>query len=308
VAVEYLITFIENVYLHGLEMFGRYYSSYRGIVIDNDDPDMKGGIVVSVPEITGNDALGDLAYPKSSAAGPDEGFFHVPPVGAGIWIEFEGGNIDEPLYAGGWWAKEEGGGTLETPAEAQLSPPTTKVWKTTAGHLISFNDKAGEYQVTVQWHDPDNNLDSFVVINEDGSIHLANHQGTFLLLNAKSGEEGATLIDKHGNTYASDKDGIKLIQADGTYLSLTEDTVHLVGKNLVVSGEAANLSVGGVTLGQGATQPLVLGNFLKALWTQALGVFTGHTHVTPAGPSGPPVGAPWPTFLESVLSLKNKTV
>ncbi len=302
--------FLENIAMFGLEKYGRFYGSYRGVVLDNEDPDMEGKILAKCPIVSGDDPLGDWAYPKTNPAGVGHGIFHPSEIGDGVWIEFENGHPGHPIYSGGWWAKEDGGGTLETPEDAQLDPPTTRTWTTPAGHAISFNDKAGEYAVKIQWKDPDNDLFSFVNIDKEGSIQAANHQGTMWHLNAADGKEGITIIDKHGNTYASDKDGLKLVQADGTYVSLTKDDVHIVGKNVIVSGEAFSASVGGVTLGQGANEPFVLGNKILALWSKAMTAFAAHLHPTtaPGAPTGPPTGLPFPTYTPDTNSLKNKTI
>jgi hypothetical protein len=311
--VDYIQNFFETIILDGLEKYGRWYSSYRGIVISNEDPEEKGRIVAKCAPVSGDDPLGDWVFPKYGPAGVGHGIFHPPEPGDGVWIEFESGDPAFPVYSGGWWAKEvdEDGseGDLETPEDAQLDPPTTRTWTTPAGHAISFNDKADEYAVKIQWHDPDADVYSFVNIDKNGSVQAANHQGTMWHLNAKDGEEGVTVIDKHGNTYASDRDGIKMMQKDGTFVNLTEDTVHIVGKNVVVSGEAVNMAVGGVSLGQGATEPLPLGNKLLALWTKAMTAFTAHMHPTsaPGAPTGPPTGLPFPSYTPDTNSLKNKT-
>lgn len=311
-AIEYIRNFFENIRMVGLEKYGVWYSSYRGVVISNEDPAKKGRIVASCAPVSGDDPLGGWVVPKYGPAGAGHGIFHAPEEGDGVWIEFEHGNPAFPMYVGGWWAQEDDDGTLgdlETPEDGQLNPPTTRTWTTPAGHAISFNDKPGEYAVKIQWHNPDDDTYSFVNIDKDGSVQAANHQGTMWHLNARDGEEGITVIDKHGNTYASDENGIKVMQRDGTYLNLTEDTVHIVGKNVVVSGESVNMAVGGVSIGDGAQEPLVFGNKLLALWTKAMTAFVAHLHPTsaPGVPTGPPTGLPFPTYTPDTNSLKNKS-
>lgn len=96
---------------------GPLYGKYRGTVVDNIDPMQIGRIVALVP-----DALGLLpsswAMPCLPAAGINMGLFTVPPIGAGVWIEFEKGDPEYPIWVGGYW-----GSVAETPALAKAVPP-----------------------------------------------------------------------------------------------------------------------------------------------------------------------------------------
>jgi len=40
-------------------------------------------------------------------AGPDVGFFAIPPVDASVWVEFENGERDRPIWTGCFWAAGE---------------------------------------------------------------------------------------------------------------------------------------------------------------------------------------------------------
>lgn len=81
-----------------MEFFGKY----RGKVTNNLDPLQLGRVQVSVPSVLGDGRL-SWALPCAPAAGPGTGFFAVPPVGANVWVEFEGGNPDCPIWAGCFW-------------------------------------------------------------------------------------------------------------------------------------------------------------------------------------------------------------
>lgn len=80
---------------------GRYFGKYRGEVTDNDDPLKEGRVQVRVPAVMGQETL--WAMPCTPYAGPDLGFFAIPPVGARVWVEFEGGSPDHPIWAGCYW-------------------------------------------------------------------------------------------------------------------------------------------------------------------------------------------------------------
>lgn len=311
-AIDYVINLFENVIQHGIEyVFKRYYSFYPGIVIDNEDPEMKGRILVTAPTITGNEALPDWAVPITPA-GVGHGFFHPPEIGDGVWICFELGDLAYPMYCGGWWAKEDGR-TLETPTDCQVTPPTTRGWFSPAGHGVAFNDKTGELQVKMQWKQKGSSSSedkySFIVMDKNGSIQIQNHKGTMMFLNAEDGKEGVTIVDEHGNMYASDKDGIKMAQSDGTFAELKKDAITLSGKEVTIAAEAFSASTGGCVLGQNAQEPIVLGNKLLSLWSQCVTAFSAHVHPTsaPGAPTGPPTGIPWPTYTPDTNSLKNKS-
>jgi hypothetical protein len=80
----------------------RFYGKYRGEVINPLDPLGMGRVQVSVPAVTGDDRMA-WAMPCSPFAGPGVGFFAIPPMGAKVWVEFEAGDPDLPIWTGGFW-------------------------------------------------------------------------------------------------------------------------------------------------------------------------------------------------------------
>lgn len=93
------------------------YGKYRGTVINNIDPMQIGRIQVMVPDLAGL-VPGTWAMPCVPVAGINTGVFTVPMVGAGVWIEFERGDADYPIWVGGYW-----GTAAEVPALAHVVPP-----------------------------------------------------------------------------------------------------------------------------------------------------------------------------------------
>lgn len=95
----------------------RYYGKYRGTVINNIDPLQIGRIQVMVPDVS---ALlpTSWAMPCVPIAGKQMGTFVVPQVGAGVWVEFEQGDPDFPIWVGGYW-----GIVAEVPALALAGVP-----------------------------------------------------------------------------------------------------------------------------------------------------------------------------------------
>lgn len=310
-AIDGLLDFLDTLRSDGLEAYDRWYGLYRGVCEDNEDPEMQGRIIVTCQAVAGDELLADWAWPVSLGAGVQAGVFHVPAVGDGVMLAFENGDSRFPMYVGGWWAKVEGE-ALETPASCQKGPPTTRAWTTPNGHAIEFSDEPGKESVTLKWHQSKENSPdgeerySFLAMDKNGSVQAQNHLGTSMLLDAENG--GVTIRDSHGNIISSDEDGVKIVQADGVFVEAKKDLIQLAGKAVTVAAESFGVT-GGSTLGDGAQEPIPLGNKLLALWTQAVTIFAGHIHPTgaPGAPTGPPTGAPWPAYAADTNSLVNKS-
>jgi len=96
---------------------GKYYGKYRGMVMNNIDPMQMGRLMVQVPDVTSL-APGSWAMPCVPIAGIQNGLFAMPLINSGVWIEFEQGDPDYPIWVGCFW-----GSAAEIPALARLTPP-----------------------------------------------------------------------------------------------------------------------------------------------------------------------------------------
>jgi uncharacterized protein involved in type VI secretion and phage assembly len=106
----------------------KYYGKYRGKVVNNTDPLNIGRVQVNVPEISRTRA--NWAMPCILAAAVQMGIYAVPAVGANVWIEFEHGDPDHPIWTGGFWDK-----AADVPA-----PDGGVVLKSASGATIIIND------------------------------------------------------------------------------------------------------------------------------------------------------------------------
>jgi hypothetical protein len=118
----------------------QFFGKYRGTVASNLDPMQQGRIQVRVPAVLGDGRM-SWAMPCVPYAGSGVGFFAVPPVGANIWVEFEGGDPDYPIWSGCFW------GLGEVPAMPALAE--MKVFKTDTC-TITLNDLPGVGGVTIE--------------------------------------------------------------------------------------------------------------------------------------------------------------
>ena len=114
----------------------RFYGKYRGTVVNNVDPTQRGRLQVSVPAVMGETAV--WALPCVPYAGANVGLFLLPDIGTGVWVEFEAGNSNHPIWVGCFW----GDGQIAA-ADAM---PAIKFLKTTA-LTIRIDDNTGELLV-----------------------------------------------------------------------------------------------------------------------------------------------------------------
>ena len=96
-----------KLFNYGLEFFGMYYSTYRAFVIDNNDPEHMGRVKVSVPMVFSNDTTGIWAFPNGLWGGKNYGIGLLPEIGDMVFVEFEHGDMDYPIWQHGGYAKGE---------------------------------------------------------------------------------------------------------------------------------------------------------------------------------------------------------
>jgi uncharacterized protein involved in type VI secretion and phage assembly len=95
---------------------GPFYGKYPGTVRNNIDPNQKGRLLVEVGDVGGN-MISSWASPCLPVVGPNMGIFTVPPIGAGVWVEFVRGDADFPVWTGGFYSE------VDVPALARIVPP-----------------------------------------------------------------------------------------------------------------------------------------------------------------------------------------
>jgi len=116
-----------------------YYGKYRGVVVNNIDPLRIGRIMASVPDV-GHSIPLTWAMPCVPVAGKQSGTYVVPQIGAGVWIEFEQGDIDYPIWSGCFW-----GSAAEVPSIANAGNPLSPsiVLETGLMNMVVISDMVG---------------------------------------------------------------------------------------------------------------------------------------------------------------------
>lgn len=165
---------------------GRYYGKYAGQVTDNEDPDRRGAVKVRVPSIFGSeDEQAVWARPCLPY-----GHFFVPPVDARVWVEFEAGDPDYPIWVGVWYADGE------VPQGADVSPPERRVIRTASGHAVEMIDKEGEEAIVITHKDGATKIE----LDSEGAVTLTGKDGAKVQLSGSTATVEAPTIELKGST------------------------------------------------------------------------------------------------------------
>jgi uncharacterized protein involved in type VI secretion and phage assembly len=117
----------------------KYYGLYRATVFNNIDPLQMGRLQLTVPDVS-NTLPTTWALPCVPVAGKQMGIFVLPLLGAGVWVQFEQGDPDFPVWSGGFW-----GSSADLPSAAKAGLPTSPsiVLQTAGQNSIVISDLPG---------------------------------------------------------------------------------------------------------------------------------------------------------------------
>jgi uncharacterized protein involved in type VI secretion and phage assembly len=217
------------------KMERRVYGKHRAIVIDNEDPEHLGRLKLSSP-VFGKDNTGGWATPCVPYAGDaNQGMLFIPEKGAAVWLEFEAGDIDRPLWVGSYWSKTDGESELPKPNDADgveegevQTPHTRKIIKTLKGHTLQFEDKDGEECITIiQQTDGD----------EKNVITLSN--------------SGITVTDFSGNKIEMIESGITMTDISGNMIEMSDSAFNIVSTvalTIDASGQEVKIKASAIDL------------------------------------------------------------
>ncbi|QDQ28998.1 baseplate assembly protein [Chitinimonas arctica] len=156
----------------------RFYGKYRGTVLINVDPERRGRMICMVPDVLGllPSNWCEACAPLAGPTGPPMGVYLVPPIGAGVWVEFEQGDPGYPIWTGCRF-----GAPSDVPPLATLGNPADPniVLQTLLQHSISLSDMppspiTGGIMLK-------STTGAMIVVNDSG-IYLSNGKGATITL------------------------------------------------------------------------------------------------------------------------------
>ena len=97
-----------------------FYGKYRATVLLNVDPERRGRLQLMIPDVLGAipSTWAEPCVALAGPTGPPMGVYLVPPIGAGVWVEFEHGDPDLPVWVGCRWGLQS-----DIPLAAQSGNP-----------------------------------------------------------------------------------------------------------------------------------------------------------------------------------------
>lgn len=123
----------------------KYFGKYRATVLNTTDPLLQGRIQVQLSDRYGlfpsTWALPAVPFAAKGSAG----IIALPQLGSAVWVEFEAGDPDYPIWTGAFWPDEAG-----VPVQAMAGTPVTPNihLQTTTGVSITLSDlPAAQLQV-----------------------------------------------------------------------------------------------------------------------------------------------------------------
>ena len=222
--IEIFDNFIGNLVKKGLEYFGRYYSQYPGIVIDNNDHLNMGRVKVAVPEVTGDSPIGTWALPTFNFAGENYGSQIIPPQGTTVTVSFKYGSPKAPLYSLSYHTSKEKPNKLKGNKKFWFLSPEQL--------LILLNDEDKSITVTNE------NGDSLVIIKDQ--VNLVAKE--VILGNSKSNISPLAKGDKVENTLEDITSYMSNVDADIITLAGILNTILTGSATTVITNATSRAS------------------------------------------------------------------
>jgi uncharacterized protein involved in type VI secretion and phage assembly len=151
----------------------KYWGKYRGVVLNNVDPMQMGRLMVQVPDVTSL-VPGTWAMPCVPVAGIQNGMVALPMIGSGVWVEYEQGNPDFPIWVGCFW-----GSAAELPALSHLTPPAISAitFQTPLQNGLTISDLPGPTGGIML----KSTTGASIIVNDTG-IYIQNGKGASIVM------------------------------------------------------------------------------------------------------------------------------
>jgi uncharacterized protein involved in type VI secretion and phage assembly len=153
-----------------------YFGKYRGTVFNNIDPEQRGRMLAIVPDVLGlvPTTWAEPCVPLAGPSGPPMGAYFMPPIGAGVWVEFEQGDPNFPIWTGCRF-----GSTADVPTLALAGLPISPsiVLQTAGQNCIAISDLPGPTGGIML----KSTTGATLIVNDTG-IYIQNGKGASLTL------------------------------------------------------------------------------------------------------------------------------
>jgi uncharacterized protein involved in type VI secretion and phage assembly len=151
----------------------KYHGLYLGTVVNNIDPMQEGRINAIVPAVSGV-VPSTWASPCMPFTGIQMGAYMIPAIGANVWIMYQNGDSDYPVWMGGKWAN-----TGEVPALALAGVPGDPniVFQTTLQNALVISDLPGPTGGIML----KSTTGATIIVNDTG-IYIQNGKGASIIM------------------------------------------------------------------------------------------------------------------------------
>jgi uncharacterized protein involved in type VI secretion and phage assembly len=154
----------------------QFLGKYRATVLNNVDPEMRGRLMLNIPDVLGvvPSTWAEPCTPLAGPTGPPMGVYLVPPIGAGVWVEFEHGDPNYPIWVGCRW-----GGPSDIPPLAHAGLPVSPniVMQTVGQNSFVISDLPGPTGGIML----KSATGASIIVNDTG-IYIQNGKGASLIM------------------------------------------------------------------------------------------------------------------------------
>ena len=165
----------------------KFLGKFRGRVVDNFDLMGLGRLLVEVPDVSGF-GITSWAMPSLPVGGMGSGLLSLPLIGSGVWVEFEQGDLDYPIWVGTFW-----GSIAEVPPLSRTLPPGVPsiLMQTPAQNGLLISDVPGPTGGIII----KSATGAAILVNDTG-IYIQNGKGASIVMtgNAVNINQGALTI------------------------------------------------------------------------------------------------------------------
>ena len=248
---------------------------YRCYVRIVEDPEYRGRIRVECPQVLGTETLLPWALPCFPYGGSEDiGMFSIPPIDSVVWVMFEEGDPNKPVWMGSWIPAP--GGDTRAPLEGVVNEGSGDRWpnnstvgegkddnavipvmepnkidptnhvliRTPEGHTIECDDTPGQEKVVIR-----DKLGQFVLIRSaEGKtkILIKDAEGQYILFDAESGQRKIRIEDASGNFVLLDaeENSVRLEDVVGDYINLRAGVIDIIAKaDVNIKATSSNILV-----------------------------------------------------------------